>query len=143
MNAPKSLLLSLSIAAALSACQKPAEKPAADTSAKPNAAPAYTLDEAKLPPVNRFQLSDLDTSKNACTDFSGYVNGKWLSANTIPGDRSSWGAFEMLDERSQGVQRQLAEQRAHQRRFAHAIATKHRVHLAFPDLERNAKQHLA
>ena len=109
MNAPKSLLLSLSIAAALSACQKPAEKPAADTSAKPNAAPAYTLDEAKLPPVNRFQLSDLDTSKNACTDFSGYVNGKWLSANTIPGDRSSWGAFEMLDERSQGVQRQLAE----------------------------------
>ena len=112
MNAPKSLLLSLSIAAALSACQKPAEKPAADTSAKPNAAPAYTLDEAKLPPVNRFQLSDLDTSKNACTDFSGYVNGKWLSANTIPGDRSSWGAFEMLDERSQGVQRQLAEQAA-------------------------------
>ena len=31
---------------------------------------------------------------------------------TIPGDRSSWGAFDMLDERSIAVQRQLAEQAA-------------------------------
>lgn len=112
VNAPKTLLLSLSIAAALSACQKPADKPAsANVPVKPEAVP-YTLDEAKLPPVNRFLPADLDTSKSACTDFSGYVNGKWLAANTIPGDRSSWGAFEMLDERSQGVQRQLAEQAA-------------------------------
>jgi putative endopeptidase len=29
-----------------------------------------------------------------------------------PGDRTSWGAFEMLDERSTAVQRQLAEQAA-------------------------------
>jgi putative endopeptidase len=84
VNAPKILLLSLSIAAALSACQKPASTPAAgNASAKPEAA-AYTLDDAKLPPVNRFLPTDLDTSKNACTDFSGYVNGKWLAANAIP-----------------------------------------------------------
>jgi putative endopeptidase len=55
---------------------------------------------------------DLDVSKDACTDFGGYANGKWLAANAIPGDRTSWGAFEMLDERSQAVQRQLAEQAA-------------------------------
>ena len=45
-------------------------------------------------------------------DFAGHVNGKWLAANPIPGDRSSWGAFEMLAERSLAVQRQLAEQAA-------------------------------
>ncbi|MEN9310145.1 MAG: hypothetical protein RLY77_270, partial [Pseudomonadota bacterium] len=66
MNAPKTLLLSLSIAATLSACQKPADKPATENApAKPEAV-AYTLDESKLPPVNRFLPADLDTSKSAC-----------------------------------------------------------------------------
>jgi putative endopeptidase len=112
VNTPKTLLLSLSIATALAGCQKPAEAPAASTAAPATEAPAYTLDESKLPPVNRFLMSDLDPSKNACTDFGGYVNGKWLAANAIPADRTSWGAFEMLDERSTAAQRQLAEQAA-------------------------------
>src|SRR5687767_8399799 len=60
--------------------------------------------------MNSFAIGDLDTTKNACDDFGGYVNGKWLAANAIPADRTSWGAFEMLDERSTAVQRQLAEQ---------------------------------
>src|SRR5690606_16242311 len=42
----------------------------------------------------------------------GHVNGKWLAANEIPGDRTSWGAFEMLAERSTAAQRQLVEQAA-------------------------------
>lgn len=113
LNKPQILLLSLSIATALAACKR---EPAADQAAAPQAQPAeakaLTLDESKLPPVNRFQLADLDSSKNACTDFNGYVNSKWLAANPIPGDRSSWGAFEMLDERSNAVQHQLAEQAA-------------------------------
>src|SRR5690606_10998350 len=44
--------------------------------------------------------------------FGSYVNGTWLAANPVPGDRTSWGAFEMLDERSQAIQRQLADQAA-------------------------------
>ena len=115
MNAPKSLLLSLAIASALTACggtsdttgnAKPASTPA------PAAQADYTLDESNLPAVNRFMLADLDTGKDACSDFGGYANGKWLAANAIPSDRTSWGAFEMLDERSTAVQRQLAEQAA-------------------------------
>jgi len=106
------VLLSLAIAAVLAGCQKDqAAKPTADA-AKPAAAAAFTLDESKLPGVNRFGKADLDPSKDACTDFGGYVNGKWLAANAIPGDRTSWGAFEMLDERSTAAQRQLAEQAA-------------------------------
>ncbi len=70
----------------------------------------YTLDESTLPPVNRFQLTDLDASTDVCVDLGAYVNAKWLAANTIPADRTSWGAFAMLDERSLAVRHQLAEQ---------------------------------
>ncbi|MFC5576396.1 M13 family metallopeptidase [Lysobacter niabensis] len=105
------MLLSLAVAAALAGCAKKEEAAKADAVATP-ADTALTLDESKLPPVNRFAVGDLDVSKDACTDFGGYVNGKWLAANPIPGDRTSWGAFEMLNERSIAVQRQLAEQAA-------------------------------
>ncbi|KGQ20732.1 Metallopeptidase [Lysobacter dokdonensis DS-58] len=108
---PQVLLLSLSIVAALAAC-KPGDKAADAAKSADSAAPKLTLDESKLPPVNFFQAGDIDAAKNACTDFNGYVNSKWLAANPIPGDRTSWGAFEMLDERSTAVQRQLAEQAA-------------------------------
>ena len=68
--------------------------------------------ESDLPAVNRFQPSDLDSSKNPCTDFDGYVNRKWLAANAIPADRTSWGTIEMLSERTSAIQRQLAEKAA-------------------------------
>ena len=111
---PRILLLSLSITLALAACNRdaPAPAPTTGTAPAPVAEAAYTIDESKLPPVNRFDVADLDTTKNACDDFAGYVNGKWLAANAVPGDRTSWGAFEMLDERSNGIQHQLAEQAA-------------------------------
>src|SRR5690606_7989172 len=70
------------------------------------------LDAAGLPAHNAFAAADLDPSIDACTDFGGYVNNKWLAANAIPGDRTSWGAFTILDERSVAVQHQLAEQAA-------------------------------
>ena len=106
------LLLTLAIATALSGCAASDTAAPAASADTPPAATALTLDESTLPPVNRFNVADLDTSKDACTDFGGYVNGKWLAANAIPGDRTSWGAFEMLNERSISAQRQLAEQAA-------------------------------
>ncbi|HET6434981.1 MAG TPA: M13-type metalloendopeptidase [Xanthomonadaceae bacterium] len=113
---PTVLAVALLSTLALGACDK---QGAGEAQAAATAdAPRFTLDEAKLPPVNRFQLSDLDQAKDACADFGGYVNGKWLAANDIPGDRSSWGAFDMLAERSLAVRHQLAEQAA-----AHADAT--------------------
>ncbi len=109
---PTSLGLALMSALALTACPKQSKEmvPMASATTVPaHDASAFMLDESKLPPVNRFMIGDLDASKNACTDFGGYVNGKWKAANAIPGDRSSWGAFDMLDERSIAVQRQLAQ----------------------------------
>src|SRR3546814_6898932 len=98
----------------LSACtgDKTDNAATADAADGANEAPALTLDESKLPPVNRFVLADLDSSMNACVDLNAYANGKWLAANPVPGDRTSWGAFEMLNERSIAVQHQLAEQAA-------------------------------
>lgn len=109
---PKIVLLTLAVSAALVGCGKN-ETPAKDaTASTPAAAEAtnYTLDESKLPAYNAFQPSDLDASKDACGAFGDYVNSKWLAANEIPGDRTSWGAFTILDERSVAVQHQLAEQ---------------------------------
>jgi putative endopeptidase len=112
-KSPKFLILSLAVSLALSGCNRDGDansSAAADTADADSA--ALTLDESTLPPVNRFVIGDLDTSKNACTDFGGYANGKWLAANDIPGDRTSWGSFEVLGERSTAAQRQLAEQAA-------------------------------
>ncbi len=111
---PQILLLSLAVAAALTGCPKQEEQspPAATDAAPAAAATELKLDESKLPAYNAFTAADLDTSKDACTDFGGYVNDKWLTANEIPSDRTSWGAFTILDERSVAVQHQLAEQAA-------------------------------
>ena len=111
---PKLVLLTLAVSAALVGCGKN-ETPATDSAAS-TAAPAapaateYKLDESKLPAYNAFHPSDLDTSMDACGAFGDYVNSKWLAANEIPADRTSWGAFTILDERSVAVQHQLAEQ---------------------------------
>ncbi|HEV8693112.1 MAG TPA: peptidase, partial [Lysobacter sp.] len=69
---PAALLLSLAIASALTACAKQEATANASTEKPAVTADALTLDESKLPPVNRFAIGDLDTTKDACTDFGGY-----------------------------------------------------------------------
>lgn len=102
------LALCLGISAALAGCTPSGSS---DTPAAPQAS-RYTLDEAKLPPMNSFSAADIDQAGNACADFGSYINKNWLAANPIPSDRTSWGAFEMLDERSNAIQRQIVEQAA-------------------------------
>ena len=108
---PQILLLTLAVSAALVGCKKD-DTAATDTAAPAAASAEFTLDESKLPAYNAFNPADLDANKDACVDFGGYVNDKWLNANEIPGDRTTWGAFTILDERSVAVQHQLAEQAA-------------------------------
>ncbi|MDQ3038995.1 MAG: peptidase [Pseudomonadota bacterium] len=105
MKTPNTLLLSLAIAAALSACSGD-KTPAAAAEASSAGAPAP---KAELPPLAAFNVADLDTSKNACTNLNDFVNSKWLAANPVPGDKTSWGSFEMLDERSQAASKALVE----------------------------------
>jgi len=110
---PKIILLTLAVSAVLSGCGKNATPAAEDTAASPattSEETSYTLDQSRLPAYNAFQASDLDSNLDACSAFGDYVNSKWLAANEIPADRTSWGAFTILDERSVAVQHQLAEQ---------------------------------
>ena len=104
----KPLALALSISFALAACQ-PAAEPAADTAAAPEA-PKLQIDLSKVAqqPI-AFNAADLDTSIQACQDFNGFVNSKWLAANPVPADRTTWGAFPALGERSLQVQHEIAK----------------------------------
>ncbi|KQY52636.1 M13-type metalloendopeptidase [Lysobacter sp. Root494] len=91
---------------ALTACD--AGKPTASQAQASTGAMAFRLDESKLPQVAGFKASDLDANTGACSDLDAYVNGKWKAANPIPSDRTDWGLYEMMSERSLAVQHQLA-----------------------------------
>ena len=103
----KPLALALSITVALAACQQ-AEVPV-ETAAAPEA-PRLAIDLSKVaqPPIS-LQAADLDTSIQACQDFNGFVNSKWLAANPVPADRTTWGTFAALGERSLQVQHEIAK----------------------------------
>jgi putative endopeptidase len=103
--------LAAALLLALVGCKRPSEVPVA---AKSQPAPAWSLDEGKLVTPIRFSATDLDPARNACNDFAGYANGKWLAANPIPSDKSEWGPWDVLELRSLGIQRQLAERAAAQ-----------------------------
>ena len=72
----------------------------------------WKLDETQLLQPVRFSGTDLDPTKNACTDFAGYVNDKWLAANPIPPDQTAWGASDVLRQRALDVQHQIVEHTA-------------------------------
>jgi putative endopeptidase len=106
--------LSLALASALFlvACgsQEPATtSPTAPQAAAPAAPARLQIDQSKLPPLPAFSASDLDPSVPACVDLDKHVNAKWQAANPIPAERTTWGSFEMLQERSREVQKQIAE----------------------------------
>jgi len=46
-------------------------------------------------------LENMDTSVKPGDDFYQYVNGSWLEENTIPADKTRWGAFDILRDQSE------------------------------------------
>ena len=80
---PLALALAVSTALALSACgkQEPATDAPADSASTAPAA-AGTTAAADLG-KSIFDVSELDPAINACQDFNGFVNAKWVAANPI------------------------------------------------------------
>jgi endothelin-converting enzyme/putative endopeptidase len=77
--------------------------------------PAFCQGDASAPQKQdsslglRFSPDLLDKSIDPCTDFFKYACGKWLAANPIPPDRSSWGRFNDLQERGDHIIRDVLE----------------------------------
>jgi len=107
----RALILSVAAAvlAALAACQRAAEPQKKAAEGDVAGASPLKLDEQQLIQPIRFMASDIDASKSACVDLEQYANSKWLASNPIPADQQTWGAFDVLAERSLQVQKQLAE----------------------------------
>jgi putative endopeptidase len=59
--------------------------------------------------VKAFDPARIDASAKPCVDFNRYANGAWLDAEQIPGDRGSWGAFDLLYEQNLTMLREILE----------------------------------
>ncbi|MEO7477667.1 MAG: M13 family metallopeptidase N-terminal domain-containing protein, partial [Lysobacteraceae bacterium] len=101
--------LSLAVLVALAACSQKNETPATDVAATPDKPVATVAAPVDLGATSTLKVSDLDTSINPCTDLHGFVDNKWLAANPIPSDHTSWGTFELLDQRSENAQKAILE----------------------------------
>jgi predicted metalloendopeptidase len=86
-------LLALGLAAGLTACS-PKE---VSTEVVP------VVQTAANPELGSFgvALEYMDTSVKPGDDFFKYVNGKWLEATEIPADKSNYGSFNILGDRSE------------------------------------------
>ena len=115
----KPLALAVSLALSLTACGK-SEQPAAPTAPAPaastpaksaSAAPAAASTTATAADTGKsvFDVSELDPSFKTCEDFNGFVNAKWVAANPIPSDHTSWGAFNKLAEDSLNTQHTIVD----------------------------------
>ncbi|GAA0707789.1 M13 family metallopeptidase [Dyella marensis] len=105
----KPLALAVSLALTLSACGKHEAEQNAPAAAGSAPAPAATTAAAPAAKKSPFDVSELDTGINACQDFNGFVNAKWVAANPIPEDRTRWGAFDQLSENSLNTQHDIVD----------------------------------
>lgn len=97
--------LSLSIAAVLVACggEEPTPTSTASNQTAPTTAPAAQPEVATgQPELGSFgiDLSNQDTSVRPGDDFFRYANGLWLDTFELPADRSNYGSFTVLSDRS-------------------------------------------
>jgi predicted metalloendopeptidase len=67
----------------------------------PATEPATPPGEVSRATQRTLDVTGMDTSADACTDFYQYGNGAWLDKNPIPADRPRWGSFDALRQNNQ------------------------------------------
>jgi putative endopeptidase len=53
--------------------------------------------------------AEFDKNSSPCQNLFDFVNTNWITNHPIPADRTSWGAFAMLDERSLNAQKEIVD----------------------------------
>ena len=88
-----------------------------------------------------FDPAELDDGIKPGDDFFAYVNGKWIAENEIPADRSRYGAFDILRDKSdEDVKAIIEEASAKENEEGSDQQRVGDLYLSFQDFEtRNAK----
>ncbi|HVH29997.1 MAG TPA: M13 family metallopeptidase [Vicinamibacterales bacterium] len=61
------------------------------------------------PAAGGIEISSLDRSVDACTDFYQFACGGWMTANPMPPDQQRWGRFAAIQERNFTILREILE----------------------------------
>lgn len=56
-----------------------------------------------------FDISRMDKSAEACTDFFQFANGAWIEKTNIPDSESRWGSFNILAENNREILKDVLE----------------------------------
>ncbi|MEM1150927.1 MAG: M13 family metallopeptidase [Pseudomonadota bacterium] len=111
----KNLFLGAASLAVLAACGAPNAEPSSDTAdLSPAAVPAFEEPEIELSTPDVWgdwgvNLDTMDTETAPGDNFYRYMNGAWLASFEMPADRSRYGAFSLLAEKSEGRVRGIIE----------------------------------
>lgn len=117
MRVPTGFILleaaALAVGFALTSCRPAGNSASVTEGAAPAAESANrTPDTSITDALAVLNISELDPDIDACTDLNAFVNQRWIAANPIPADRTSWGAFDELSEKSLDNQHTLVERAA-------------------------------
>lgn len=100
------LAIAASLSLGLAACDRDASAPttpAADAAATAPAAPKPQLGSFG------FDAAGMDRNVAAGDDFFGFANGSWVKNTEIPADRSSFGSFNVISEKTLADTRAILE----------------------------------
>ena len=102
----KKLLLGAASLALITACAHHKDIAAPEPAEAAALAPAKPAEELKLSSPDVWGAWGLNTETQDASvkpgdDFNAYVNGAWLSSFEIPADRSRYGSFDLLREKSE------------------------------------------
>jgi putative endopeptidase len=56
-----------------------------------------------------FDVSNMDRSVEACTDFFQFANGSWIKKTKIPPSQSRWGSFNVLADNNRNILRNILD----------------------------------
>jgi endothelin-converting enzyme/putative endopeptidase len=101
--------LVLAITFGLAAC-KPSSEPTAGQPAESSLPPAPEASAAEPVLVSGIDTSGFDISVRPQDDLYRHVNGHWIDTTELPADRSRWGSFDIIIDKSENDVRALIEE---------------------------------